>query len=421
MQNLRANQRTVENHRGCFQQSDRHARAVSGKGHRDAAAIRLSALRRRKHPTQYLGQLIASRCYRSNSASGGTWGQGQESGRDHSPAKGCARDRRRIGRWMQVLTSTTLLLLASSIFAQAASPDSCPPPNFPLPQFKSASFNVRDFGATGNGEVNDTAAINRAIEKCSAAGGGDVVFLAGTYLAASIHLQSNVRFRLDKDAVISGAKNGYDLPEPNQFEKYQDFGHSHFHNALMWGEKIENFAIVGGRINGGHIIEGDDQQGRDIGDKVIAIKSSRNLLFDGATHESGGHIVYLLNDCENITLSNIVIKKSRDAVNLVSCRNVQMHDCNFTGCGDDTVALKSDYALGRKITSANIYVWNCYLETAANALMFGAETVGNFHNVNFCNIRIGLAAKSGIGIRSADGSVIDGVSYRDISMKGASV
>jgi hypothetical protein len=313
--------------------------------------------------------------------------------------------------------SAIILFFTLSILARANAADPFTPPNFPLPQFKTATFNVRDFGATGNGRDNDTAAINRAIAKCSAEGGGDVTFPKGTYLAASIHLQSNVRLMLDKEAIIAGANSGYDLPEPNEFEKYQDFGHSHFHNALMWGEKIENFAIIGGRINGGHIIEGDDPHGRDLGDKVIAIKSGRNLLFDGITHQTGGHFVYLLNDCENVTLSNIVIKKSRDGVNLVSCRNVQMHDCNFTGCGDDTLALKSDYALGRKIDSANIYVWNCYFESVANALEIGAESVGDFRNVNFWNIRVRRAWKAGIGIRSTDGSVIDGVNYRDIAMK----
>lgn len=318
---------------------------------------------------------------------------------------------------MDCRISTTLLFCAWSIFVRAETTDSCTPPNFPPPQFKSASFNVRDFGATGNGRDNDTSAIDRAIEKCSATGGGDVIFPRGTYVAASIHLQSNVRFVLDKDAVITGAKSGYDRPESNEFEKYQDFGHSHFHNALMWGDNIENFAIMGGRINGGYIIEGDDAQGRDIGDKVIAIKSSRNLLFDGVTHESGGHFVYLLNDCENVTLTNVVIKKSRDAVNLVSCRKVEVRDCNFTGCGDDTLALKSDYALGRKIDSADVYVWNSYFESAANALEFGAESVGNFRNVNFWNIRIGRAWKAGIGIRSTDGAIIDGVTYRNIRMK----
>jgi polygalacturonase len=289
---------------------------------------------------------------------------------------------------MRCRTSVIILACAVSFSARVrtANPNPCTPPNFPTPQFKSQSFNVRDFGATGNGRDNDTAAINRAIEKCSASSGGDVVFPKGTYLAASIHLQSNVRLMIDKDAVITGAGSGYDPPEPNTFEKYQDFGHSHFHNALMWGEKIENLAIVGGRINGGGIIEGDEPGGRDVGDKVIAIKSGRNLLFDGITHETGGHFVYLLNDCEQVTFANILIKKTRNAVNLVSCRNVQMQDCNFTGCGDDSLALKSDYTLGRKIESANIYIWNCYFESAANALQFGAESVGNFRNINFWNV-----------------------------------
>ena len=322
---------------------------------------------------------------------------------------------------MRGLAPTNLIIFCLSGLVGAATPDPFTPPNLPPPQFKAANFDVRSFGAIGNGSANDTEAINRAIEKCSASGGGDVHFPAGTYLAASIHLRSNVRFVLDNDAVISGADSGYDPPEPNKFERYQDFGHSHFHNALMWGENIENFAIVGGHINGGHISEEDELRGRDIGDKVIVIKSSRNILFHGITHENGGHMVYLLNDCENVAFANIVIKKSRDGVNLVSCRNVQMHDCHFTGCGDDTVALKSDYALGRKIASANIYLWNCYLESAANALEIGAETVGDFTNVNFSDIRIGRAWKAGVGIRSVNGSVIDSVRYRNISMKSVDV
>jgi hypothetical protein len=48
-------------------------------------------------------------------------------------------------------------------------------------------------------------------------------------------------------------------------------------------------------VNGGHIIQGDPK-GKDIGDKVIAIKSGKNLLFEDITHETGGHFVYLLND-----------------------------------------------------------------------------------------------------------------------------
>lgn len=55
---------------------------------------------------------------------------------------------------------------------------------------------------------------------------------------------------------ITGHHNGYDKPEDNPYAKYQDFGHSHFHNSLMWGRKIQNFAIVGGKVNGGHMVKG---------------------------------------------------------------------------------------------------------------------------------------------------------------------
>ena len=284
-----------------------------------------------------------------------------------------------------------------------------------MPVFAAGKVNVRETGAKGDGRTNDTAAINKAIDQSNKSGGGDVFFPAGTYLAASIHLKSNVRLVLDKDAVISGAKRGYDAAEPNAFERFQDFGHSHFHNALMWGENIENFAIVGGRINGGEIVE-DETKDRDAGDKVIALKSSRNLLFENLTHETGGHFVYLFNDCENVTLANVTIRKSRDAANLVGCRNVRVHNCTFTGCGDDTLALKSDWSLGRKIRSENIYVWDSYFESACNALVIGAETTGDFHNINFCNIRIGRAWKAGIAIHSADGAIIDGVTCRNINM-----
>lgn len=291
------------------------------------------------------------------------------------------------------------------------------PPHFPVPAFPDKTCNVKDFGATGGGAANDTPAINKAIETCHAGGGGTVAFPAGQYAAGSIHLQSNVRLLLDKDAVIFGLAGAFEEAEPNPFSKYQDGGHSHFHDALMWGENIENFAIEGGKINGGSIGHGDPKPGN--GDKLIVIKVGKNLDFENVTHDKGGHFVYLLNDCENITFNRVVIKESRDAVDLMGCRNAQIHDCRFTGCGDDTVGVKSDYALGRKINSANIYVWDCYFESGCNGLQFGSETAGDFHNVNCWNIGIGRAMKAGIGITCNDGGVIDGASYSNIVIRGA--
>ncbi len=287
-----------------------------------------------------------------------------------------------------------------------------------LPQFPEAKWSVRDFGAKADGKTNDTVAINAAIEKCSGSGGGSVIFPEGRYAAASIHLRSNVRLLLDDHAVITGAATGYDPPEANAFDAYQDFGHSHFHNALMWGENIENFALVGGRVNGGALVE-DERDNPRSGDKLIAIKSGRRLLFQNVAHEKGAHFVYLLNDCEQVTLENVTIAQSRDGVNLVSCREVDVHGCRITGCGDDAIALKSDYALGRKIACANIAVSDCRLESAGSAMQIGSESVGDFRNIAFKRIDVGRTEKSAIGITCTDGGIVDGVSYSGITIRKA--
>ena len=299
-----------------------------------------------------------------------------------------------------------------------AAENPCTPPNFPIPKFPDKTYQVKDFGAEGDGVANDTPAINKAIAACSGGGGGTVHFPAGKYSAASIHIKSNVRLLLDNDAVIfGGPMENFDPPEPNPFDQYQDFGHSHFHNSLMWGENIENFAIEGGKLNGGSIIRGDSPKG---GDKLVTVVMGKNLLFKNVTHdEKGGHFIYLLNDCENVTMDNIRINQSRDGVDLMGCRNVQISNCRFTDCADDTIGVKSDYALGRKILTENIYVWDCYFESRCNALQFGSETAGDFRNCNFWNIEVSFAGKAGIGMSVNDGGVIDGVNFRNIVIRGS--
>lgn len=119
-------------------------------------------------------------------------------------------------------------------------------------------FDVRTFGATGDGKTVDSPAINKAIEAAAAAGGGTVVFPAGTYMSFSIRLKSKVDLFLAQGCTIEAAESPkpgettgymggtYDAAEPKtSYDAYQDYGHNHWHNSLIWGENISDVSITG--------------------------------------------------------------------------------------------------------------------------------------------------------------------------------
>jgi hypothetical protein len=285
-----------------------------------------------------------------------------------------------------------------------------------------AVFNVRNFGATGNGSTIDTPAINRAIDAANRAGGGTVLFPAGTYLSVSIHLKSNVTLHLDSGATIRAGSNGFDPPEPNSFSQYQDFGHSHFRNALIWGENLQNIGITGtGTIDGDGLTTSNDvPSGR--GDKAISLKLCRGVRITDVTIRRGGHFAILANGCSDMTLARLTVASTsdRDGINIINCWNVEISDSDIRA-SDDALVFKSDFALGRTFPSENIQVRNStILSTENNALQFGSETCGDFRNVTFSNITILGAGKAGIGVTTNDGSVIEDINYSDITMVRAS-
>jgi polygalacturonase len=128
------------------------------------------------------------------------------------------------------------------------------------PASGARTYNIRDYGAVGDGKALDSPAINRAIEACTQAGGGTVWVSSGTYLSGSIRMKSNTHLYLDAGAVILGAPqdmNVYDPAERFEGKAYQDGGHTYFHNSLIWGENLVNISITGpGMINGGGLTTG---------------------------------------------------------------------------------------------------------------------------------------------------------------------
>src|SRR3954454_6020495 len=182
----------------------------------------------------------------------------------------------------------------------------------------AATYEVTAYGAKGDGKASDTSAINKAITAANAAGGGTVDFPSGTYLSASIHLRSHVTLNLDSGATIKAASSGFDAAESNSYDKYQDFGHSHFHDALLWGENLTDIGFTGsGTIDGaGHLKTGSISSGQ--ADKAFSVKVCDGLTFSGITIKRGGHFGILMNGCNHVTLDHLTVSTAsdRDGVNV---------------------------------------------------------------------------------------------------------
>lgn len=323
------------------------------------------------------------------------------------------------------ITPTALTALAASGAAGALLVAALPataPAAFGAGRAASQVFNVKTYGAKGNGSAIDTPAINKAIAAASAApGGGIVEFPAGTYKSVSIHLKSDVDIQLDSGATISAASSGFDAAEANSFSQYQDFGHSHFHDALIWGENLSNVAFTGsGTIDGaGNLKTGNIGSGQ--ADKAVSLAVVNGLTFSGITIKRGGHFGILLNGGNHVTVDHLTISTAsdRDGFNVINTANMTVTASNIAS-SDDALVFKSDFALGRTYPSTNINVSDTTVSsTGNNALQFGSETCGDFSDAHFSHITVNEAGKAGIGIVSMDGAHISNITYDTITMKRA--
>ena len=312
-------------------------------------------------------------------------------------------------------------------------------------------FDVRKYGAAGDGKTVDTPAVNRAIEAAAAAGGGVVLFPAGTYLCFSIHLKTNIHLVIEQGAAIEAAAspkpgeqtgyNGgtYDHAEPNTpWEDYQDYGHNHWHNSLIWGENIHDIGITGpGLIYGKGLSFGADRAARGdypiyvaeqagVGNKAIALKNCRNVLLRDFSILKGGHFGLLLTGVDNLTIDNLKIDTDRDGMDIDCCQNVRVSNCTVNSPWDDGICPKSSYALGYARPTRNLTIANCYV---TGTYMLGAVLDGTFkkflpdvHSGYTGRIKCGTESNGGFINVTISGCVFDGcLGYALESVDGALV
>jgi len=341
----------------------------------------------------------------------------------------------------------------------------------------TGGFEVTAFGAKGDGKSLDTPAINKAIDAAAAAGGGTVYLSAGTYRCFSIRLKSNVALYLDQGATILAAdpseKDGqYDAPEPNQWDQYQDFGHSHWHNSLIWGENLENISILGpGRIWGKGLVRSGAQSRtkqqnealgnaasdpgagpfgypnpRDAvesgwGNKSISLKLCHNVIIRDISILHGGHFAILATGVDNLTIDNLKIDTNRDGIDVDACKNVRISNCSVNSPFDDGICPKSSFALGYARSTEHVTITNCQVSgydegtllngtykrdfrnqngsfSPTGRIKFGTESNGGFKNITVSNCVFDYCR--GLALEAVDGALLEDVTISNITMRDIS-
>lgn len=303
-------------------------------------------------------------------------------------------------------------------------------------------YNVKDYGAKGDGVHLDSPAINMAIEEASKNGGGTIFFPAGTYMSYSIRLQNNITLYLDAGCVLMAEypkeASGYDLAEENEHNKFQDFGHSHWKNSLIWGIELENITICGqGTINGRGLTR-EESRLPGVGNKAVSLKLCHNVVIKDVTMVNCGHFALLATGVDNMTINNVKVDTNRDGFDIDCCRNVRISDCSVNSPWDDAIVLKSSYGLGFFRDTENVTITNCFVSGYDKGTMidgtyqrdepqapdqgyvtgrikFGTESSGGFKNITISNCVFERCR--GLALETVDGGCLEDVVINNITMR----
>ncbi len=306
-------------------------------------------------------------------------------------------------------------------------------------------FNVRDYGAVGDGRRLDTAALNAAVDACAQAGGGTVYVPPGRYLTGTVALKSNVTLDLESGATLLGSENPEDYPSTPSV-----WGDAHEMMApLIYAVDAHHVTITGrGTIDGQgaiwwHRLRLTEPKKFPPGpqteaDRAEAAKMSRgrphlirpvrctDVVIEQVTLRNSAEWTIHPMWCERVRVEGVTILNpatmahNTDGIDPESCRNVQILDCRID-TGDDCVTLKSGLnELGRKMgrPDENITIANCVMYHGHGGVTIGSEMSGGVRNVVVTNCvfqgtDIGIRLKSQRG----RGGVVEGLSVSNIVMQ----
>lgn len=288
-----------------------------------------------------------------------------------------------------------------------------------------SAFSVLDYGATGDGQTLDTAALQAAIEACSRAGGGTVYVPAGQYVTGSLFLKSHIALYLDAGAVLSGSQNPADYPPvENRWEGVSRKTHA----PLIGGDDLTHIAVVGrGTVNGRgefwwklhreHALDYPRP-------RLISFSRCTNVIIEGIACTNSPSWTIHPYACDNVTVDKVTIANpanspNTDGVNPESCRNVHISNCHID-VGDDCITIKSgteEEGRDRLLPCENITITNCTMVHGHGGVVIGSEMSGGVRHVTIANC-VFVGTDRGIRLKSRRerGGVVEDIRVTNVVM-----
>lgn len=320
-----------------------------------------------------------------------------------------------------MVASLNRLALAQTANGPVASP--ARPHSRPSEGGPKVKLNVRELGAIGDGKTKDTLALQQAIDRCAALGGGEVVVPAGDYATGALALRSNVQLSLWEGASLLGSGDMNDYPVTQvRWEGRWIKGYSALISAIDSGDL--------GIIGPGKIVASDTIKGRvehATGMRLPALlefTNCRNVSVENCFTSQTGmwsiHPVY----CENVTFKNVVVNSGADGIDVDSCKHVTIDGCTFE-TGDDCISLKSGrgeegYTINRP--TEDVRISNCtFTDRTFACVGIGSETSAGIRNVIVEHCKCLGARSHAIYIKSRPGrgAFVENVSVNDLDVSGA--
>lgn len=288
---------------------------------------------------------------------------------------------------------------------------------------QAQTFNVKKYGAKGNGKRIESPAIQKAIDACHKAGGGTVIVPKGTYLSATIQLKDNVTLHLEKDALILGTTDykAYDNLDPFTEGLGIEVG-----RALLVAVDAHNIGLTGeGAIDGQgsalkerHIKEDTRPEKDRWGLRPFLVRLVRcdGVNVNGVTLRYAGAWTSHYFHCRNVNISNVTIRSfgvaHNDGIDIDGCQHVRISHCDIIS-GDDALCFKTTSS---KMACSDIIVSDMLLKSNQSGIKMGTESMAPFENIRISNCKIYDTKNGGIKLFSVDGAHLRNVEISDITM-----